>query len=210
MLLHRFYLNLRCKQARRDLSDPYQMHATLCRAFSPPEQKCPAGEFLWRLEPETDSEGNPRILVQSRSMPDWFRIGTPNWFFQEPDPAINLRERLGLAILEKERRFRYRLRANPSVCSKGKRLGLFKREDQISWFSRKGELHGFTFETIHLSQESMTRGERNNGGVISVFSVLFDGVLKVKDPEKFRQVVDSGIGHGKALGLGLLSVIPVS
>ena len=59
MLLHKVYLDLRCREVRRDLADPYEMHATLCRAFSEPEQKCPEGAFLWRLEPENDSEGCP-------------------------------------------------------------------------------------------------------------------------------------------------------
>lgn len=64
MLLHRIHLDPRCREARRDLSDPYQLHSTLCRAFSAPDKKCPENTFLWRLEPETDSTGCPRILVQ--------------------------------------------------------------------------------------------------------------------------------------------------
>lgn len=210
MLLHRLRLNLRCKEARRDIADPYQMHSTLCRAFSPPDQKCPAGEYLWRLEPETDPKGNPRLLVQSRSKPDWSRIGIQDWFVGKLDPAIDLAERLRLDALKPGNRFRYRLRANPCKTDirNGKRLGIFKQEGQTDWLSRKGGQHGFSLVSAHLSQEGMLRGNRNNGGVIRVFTVLFDGILEVKDPEKFRKAMDSGIGHGKALGLGLLSVVP--
>lgn len=46
MFLHRIHLDPRCREARRDLSDPYQLHSTLCRAFSTPDKKCPEGEFL--------------------------------------------------------------------------------------------------------------------------------------------------------------------
>jgi len=36
----------------------------------------------------------------------------------------------------------------------------------------------------------------------------FDGVLQVTDPSGLLAAVRSGIGHGKAFGLGLISVAP--
>jgi CRISPR system Cascade subunit CasE len=74
MLLHRLHLDLHCREVRRDLADPYQMHATLCRGFVPDDQKCPPGTFLWRLEPEAGPSGAARVLVQSHTSPDWSRI----------------------------------------------------------------------------------------------------------------------------------------
>ena len=91
MFLHRIHLDPRCREARRDLSDPYQLHSTLCRAFSSPDRKCAEGAFLWRLELETDSAGCPRILVQSRMKPDWEGIGIKGWLAQA-DPAIDLNQ----------------------------------------------------------------------------------------------------------------------
>jgi CRISPR system Cascade subunit CasE len=211
MFLHRLHLNQRNKEVRRDLADPYEMHSTLCRAFSPPDRKCPQGEFLWRLEPETDPSGNPRALVQSRSIPDWSRIGVKDWFAYEPDPPVNLISHLKLESLLPGQKFRYRLRANPSKTDirNGKRLGLFRLEEQEKWFARKGVHHGFSVESIHISEEKMARGKRHNDISISIFSVLFDGVLVTTEPEKFRNVVNSGIGHGKAMGLGLFSIVPI-
>lgn len=87
MFLHRIHLGPRCREARRDLADPYQMHSTLCRAFCEPGRKCPDGEFFWRLEPETSSEGYPRILIQSRSLPNWSNIAIQGWFADEPEPG---------------------------------------------------------------------------------------------------------------------------
>lgn len=43
---------------------------------------------------------------------------------------------------------------------------------------------------------------------IRIFSILYDGFLRVTEPEAFRITLQAGIGHGKALGLGLLSVAP--
>ncbi len=224
MYLHRIHLDPKCREARRDLSDPYQLHSTLCRAFCEPDRKCPEGEFLWRLEPETDSAGCPRILVQSRAIPDWIRIGVQEWL-AKADPAIDLKERLKLESLKAGQRFRFRLRANPCVTRNGKRLGLFKLEEQEKWVQRKGDQHGFslpqqaTFDLsestqeridVRISQEQMLRGKQHAGNGIRIYSVLYDGILTVNEPDKFRDALQTGVGHGKVMGLGLLSVVPIA
>lgn len=224
MFLHRIHLNPRCREARRDLADPYQLHASLCRAFCAPEQKCPAGEFLWRLEPETDAAGCPRILVQSRSAADWSRIEPAGWLAQA-DPAIDLKARLALGSLEPGKQFRFRLRANPCITRNGKRLGLLKVEEQEIWVKRKGEQHGFSLPEltafvfsestqarpdVRISHEQMLIGRQHTGNGIRVYSVLYEGRLAVSDAERFKEALSNGIGHGKVMGLGLLSLVPIA
>ncbi len=224
MFLHRIHLDPRCREARRDLADPYQLHSTLCRAFSKPDIKCPGGEFMWRLEPESDSDGCPRILVQSRTAPDWTGIGVKGWL-ASADKEIDLKNRLKLNLLKAGQRFRFRLRANPCVTRNGKRLGLLKLEDQEAWIVRKGKQHGFSLPhlasfdlsdstqnhpDVRVSQEQMLRGNQHSGNPVRIYSVLYDGMLIVSEPDKFTGALQTGIGHGKVMGLGLLSVIPVS
>lgn len=224
MFLNRIHLDPRCREARRDLSDPYQLHSTLCRAFTVQDEKCPEGEFLWRLEPETDPTGCSRILVQSRTTPDWTRIGVKGWL-AKADPAIDIKDRLKLDSLEVGHRFRFRLRANPCVTRNGKRMGLLRMEEQENWVKRKGEQHGFSLPRlvsfdlaespqervdVRISQEQMFRGSQRSGNAIRIFSVLYDGVLKVVESDKFRDALQTGIGHGKVMGLGLLSVVPIA
>jgi CRISPR system Cascade subunit CasE len=223
MFLHKIHLDPRCREARRDLADPYQLHSTLCRAFREPDQKCSAGEFLWRLEPETGTNGYPRVLVQSRSLPDWSRIGVRGWL-AEADPAIDLNERLKLDTLRMGQRFRFRLRANPTVNRDKKRLGLLRLEDQEKWIVRKGEQHGFSLPKlapfdfskttpdridVKISHEQMLDGKQHAGNGIRVFSVLYDGLIIVTKPDDLKQALQTGIGHGKVMGLGLLSVAPI-
>lgn len=224
MFLHRIHLDPRRREARRDLSDPYQLHSTLCRAFSEPERKCAEGEFLWRLEPEMDTSGYPRVLVQSRSLPDWNAIHVKGWV-AKADPAIDLKDRLKINLIRVDQRFRFRLRANPCVCRNGKRIGLLRLEDQESWIERKGQQHGFSLPQlapfsfsesprkridVRISHEQMLRGRQHSGNAIRIFSVLYDGILSVTEPNKFREALQTGIGHGKAMGLGLLSVVPIA
>lgn len=224
MFLHRIHLDPRCREARRDLSDPYQFHSTLCRAFCEPDRKCPEGEILWRLEPETDSTGSPRILVQSRTAPNWPGIGVQGWL-ANADPAIDLKARLKLNTLKIGQRYRFRLRANPCVTRNGKRLGLLRQEEQEKWIERKGAQHGFSLPhlasfdlsassqeriDVRISQEQMLRGNQHAGNGIRIYSVLYDGILMVTEAEQFRAALQSGIGHGKVMGLGLLSVVPTA
>ncbi|MFH1618606.1 MAG: type I-E CRISPR-associated protein Cas6/Cse3/CasE [bacterium] len=224
MFLHKIHLNPRSKEARRDIADPYELHSTLCRAFAPPDCKCPEGEFLWRLEPETDQAGNPRVLIQSRSFPDWPRIGLKDWLAETPADGINIAGRLKLDSLKSGQRFRFRLRANPSVKRNGKRLGLLRPCEQELWLARKGEQHGFAFPSmaapeageqvgrriiVQISQDRMLVGKRRDETGIHVFSVLYDGILTITGVDKFLAALQAGIGHGKTMGLGLLSVFPI-
>ncbi len=226
MFLNRIHIDPRCREARRDLADPYQLHATLCRAFNPPDRKCPSGQFLWRIEPETDRSGFAQVLVQSRSRPDWKGIGVRGWL-AGADPPIDLRIRLKLDLLTAGRKFRFRLRANPCVCRKGKRIGLLRFDEQMSWLVRKAGLHGFGFPgwdpesadlqgssltriDVRISQDQMLRGRQHGGNAIRLFAVLYEGLLSVTDAGKFNDALEFGIGHGKAMGLGLMSVVPIT
>lgn len=226
MFLSRIHIDPRCREARRDLADPYQLHSTLCRAFSPQDCKCPSGLFLWRLEPEAHPSGFPRVLVQSRLQPRWEGIGVRGWL-AGADPPIDLRVQLKLDSITAGRKFRFRLRANPCVCRKGKRIGLLRSDEQMSWLVRKGVLHGFGFPGwdpdsadlsgyptnpvgVRIWQNQMLRGRQHGGNAIRLWAVLFDGVLSVTDADKFNDALETGIGHGKAMGLGLMSIAPTA
>jgi CRISPR system Cascade subunit CasE len=208
MLLYRIHLDPRSKQARRDLASPYDMHATLCRAFAPPDQKC-VDAFLWRLEPETDEHANPRVLVQSQHEADWSRVEFKNWLACDPDPGLDLKSRLRLDAIRKGANYRFRVRANPCVTRDGKRVGLRDLPEQENYLRKKGSVHGFEISSVAVSQEQLIRGGKHDGPSFSVVSALYDGVLAVTDPALFAKAIAEGIGREKHLGQGLLSVVPI-
>jgi CRISPR system Cascade subunit CasE len=198
------------------------MHATLCRAFVSPETRCPPNAILWRLEAERERAQSPRMLVQSDLPADWSRIGIGDWMVSHDAPLdLMAAGRLGLRQLSSGKHFRFRLRANPSVTRDKRRQGLLQLPDQERWLARKGAHHGFALPPapggdhgerfdVRVSEERMLRGRQHGGNAIRVFSVLYDGVLTVTDADAFLAALRSGIGHGKALGLGLLSVAPLA
>jgi len=162
--------------------------------------------------------------VQSRTIPNWTYIGVQGWL-AGADPAIDLKDRLKLDSLKVGQCFRFRLRANPCVTRNCKRLGLLRVEEQEKWVERKGERHGFSLPKlvsfdfsespqkridVRISQERMLKGNQHSGNAIRIFSVLYDGILSVSEPDDFRGALQTGIGHGKVMGLGLLSVAPIT
>lgn len=196
------------------------MHSTLCRAFAPPQTRCAPGEVLWRSEPESGPDGSAIVLVQSTSRAVWERVGVAGWLARV-DPPVDLTLRLGLERLTAGTRFRYRLRANPCVTRDHKRLGLMQREDQEQWLVRQGRRCGFQVPAhswskganprpdVSITQERMLRGRQRSGNGIRVWSVMYDGSLEVTEPVLFITALRTGIGHGKAMGLGLLSIAPI-
>lgn len=208
MYLSRLTLDPQHPQARRDLSSPYEMHRTLTRAFAPDAQSQPP-RFLWRFESGRDTVSTATVLVQSDSAADW-SVLTPMAGYAlevQGNKQVDL-ERL---IDRPERRYRFRLLANPTVTRDGKRHGLTKEEDQLNWLTRQGTNGGFGLcACLRLANERIQTRQSSPGRRITLQSVLFEGVLEVSDVARLRIAVGTGLGHGKALGLGLLSLARIA
>lgn len=115
---------------------------------------------------------------------------------------------------------------------KGKRVELRREDEQIAWLLRKGRELGkdmpggfdlltkrlidgrgqeFWVPQVHVNLDGKYTGRKKDAtGERSTthFAVLFGGLLRVTDPDAFRQTLVRGIGSGKAFGFGLLSVAP--
>lgn len=216
MYLSRLLLDPRHKQARTDLANPYQMHATLCWAFRKAERPA-EGEseergrtvepFLWRLE-----EGKtPIVLVQSAGQPNWDKLTErfPGYLQSSPEYKP-----LPLEHLQPGQVLRFRLRANPTVTrkdpqnpQKSKRHGLKEVEEQLEWLSRQGRKGGFAVLGAMVAQSERVKMFKHTGGSpIVLQSVLYEGHLRITDLEAFKNTLTGGLGHAKALGFGLLSI----
>jgi CRISPR system Cascade subunit CasE len=227
MYLSRLILNPRSRQVRSELADPYEMHRTIWRAFPQGvfkvnRQDDAAAGVLFRVEvhPRT---GVPTLLVQSRLKPNWsFLLGPGvNYLLPEDELPLDV-ENPAVKAVEVDFRtgqvLAFRLRANPTVKKdredkkQGRRVGLFREEDQLKWLERKIGLAGGALLSARTSNEENTKGmlfvEKEDGKRMRFLSVQFDGVLQVKDPAALKQALQAGIGSGKGLGFGLLSLAP--
>ena len=214
MYLSKLSLDPRSKEARRDVANPYDMHATLCRAFAPTHTDTDT-RILWRLEEAPN--GFPIVLVQSMGEAQWHVLSRSDafegYFLESPRQGV-----LPLEHLQLGQTLRFRLKANPTVTRDGKRIGLYKpcdllgyenREDEWvpGWLGRQANKGGFELLQVDLGATERLRFFKHKGGnPITLQSALFDGHLKVTDLEQFKRTLEGGIGKAKGLGFGLLSV----
>ena len=230
LYLSRLVLNLRNREARRDLNDCMAMHRTLMGAFpdklsSDGAARAEAG-VLYRVEPLSD--GSIGVIVQSGLPPDWTSL-PPGWV----DPRIapqtkEITESLGR--IESGRQLRFKLVSNPTrkIGTKtdvdgrknnGRRVELRGEEEWLKWLKRKASQAGFQLRSVraaaHVPDVQTSRDLRSTGvkkapdGSVSrlTFSgVAFEGRLEVVDVSLFRTNLRAGIGPGKAYGYGLLSL----
>lgn len=207
MFLSKLTLNPQHPQARRDLGDAYEMHRTLARAFVA-DASTPPRRFLWRLERSVHANPSSILLVQSEWPADWSYLDSMFGYADKThgNKPVNL-ERL----VEARACYRFRLLANPTITRDGKRYGLTKEVDQHAWFARQGEKHGFSVDAcLRMGNERIQARQGSKGNRIVLHTVLFEGLMQATDPTKLRQAVGAGLGHGKALGLGLLSLARVT
>lgn len=109
----------------------------------------------------------------------------------------------------------------------GKRVDLRSEAEQVAWLERRGATSdGFELlrvrafpgnagETVAAARadpagrlEGVREDSRGDRRKLTFGTVVFEGLLRVTDPGRFRAALESGIGPGKAFGCGLLSLAP--
>ncbi len=219
MYLSRLILNLRSRQVRREMADLYQMHRTVMHAY--PTQIQPDERVLFRLDLQPHT-GIPTLLVQSKYQPDWGFLILPGKDYllsgdglplDVENPAV---KQVNLALAPGQL-LSFRLRANPTKKidrpgeKQGRRVGLLQEEDQLEWLKRKIEAGGAGLISACLTHDQLVTAKLHRESVahdLQFTAVQFDGVLQVKDPARLQETMQTGIGSGKGIGFGLLSLAP--
>ena len=99
--------------------------------------------------------------------------------------------------------YKYYLKANPSVRMLFRHSDLETEESWGRWFETEGIINGFEIVDMELTDDGyVTCVDRK----VKFVSVIFQGILKIVNEDKFRKALNSGIGRGREYGLGLLSV----
>ncbi|MGE3801160.1 MAG: type I-E CRISPR-associated protein Cas6/Cse3/CasE [Candidatus Kapaibacterium sp.] len=204
MYLAKLLLNPRSNQVRKDLARPYELHRTLMKAF--PDKIAPdENRLLFRVETQQSPVSAPIVLAQSSSLePDWNQL-PKSYLLETPElKTFN-------PVLSKSQNLGFRLSANPTKKSEGKRIPLIQEQEYFSWIERKGNLHGFTVmacnaHTFRVGEGKDVVPSHERKTSLPLFGVRFDGFLQVDNPELLNQALASGIGSGKAFGFGLLSL----
>lgn len=201
------------------LRDNYAWHQKIWQCF--PGRDGAVRDFLTRLDPQ---DGHFRLLVLSGAAPErppwcptdsWRSKAVPEGFLAAPA-------------------FRFSLVANPTQKQvvrdaagarkkNGRRIPILHREDiedretgktrhgLLSWLTRKGVAHGFAFDATTVRTVPRARHYFIKGGSVGLHTgVEFQGLLRVTEPDKFRDAFARGIGSAKAFGFGMLVLAPLS
>lgn len=206
MFLAKLVLDGAFAHVRRDLADAYQLHRTLVRFFADDEAS-PPRRFLWRLEADAGqcAVGAATVLIQSAQPGNWEAIENLEGYRLAGQKDVVLD-----ALLRRGRHYSFRVLANPTVTRAGKRYGLVGEEAQREWLSRQAERNGFALqESVVTGSSRLIVKQSRSGHRMTVDTVRFDGVLTVEDVDRVHEVLINGLGHAKALGLGLLSIAPL-
>lgn len=210
MYLSRLKLNPALRKTREVMIQPYTLHQAVYRAF-PDKINGGPGRVLYRVDWNHRSE-TLSLIVQSENSPDWERADYLRECLIDREECNPFAPSVACGMC-----LRFRLRANPSVKKQaedkknGYRLGLLREEDQLKWLQKKAEESGFAVTTCRAAPEGIIHDERGHEvrGKLRHYAVIFEGVLKVIDPDLFLSTLGNGIGPAKGFGFGLLSVAPM-
>ena len=204
MNLSRVSLDLHKRATMIALANPQQFHGAVEQAF-PGERR----RRLWRLDPLGEKL---YLMILSEEAPDLscieeqFGTGEPGET-KSYDPLL---ERILPGSV-----WRFRLTANPTTSKapssgpmeRGKVQAHITPEFQEKWLRARAEKHGFRLESLQVTGSRWLRFRKgHHGRPVTLFSVVYEGILEVTEPALFRQVLTEGIGRGKAYGQGLLTV----
>lgn len=230
----------RPRPGRMWLRNRYHIHQRLCMAFPSAFRKANDVDFINPFNPDEFGKGHVHvdraedsgflfrveslpngravILVQSAIKPDWdFAFRNAGYLLSAP-PEVRSFEPSFL----KGQCLRFRLAANPtrrlsrnSPDAKEESIG--KRvpvpiDQFVDWLARRAESAGFSInkDSISYRLSYIYMNKQQNGKGQRLSSVLFEGLLRVTDPDALRQALFRGIGSGKAFGFGLLSLATFS
>lgn len=177
-----------------------------------------------------NDDGRSRILYRLETALDAYQRVVPSVLIQhrpEISPKMDARilscctctTKSSFLELQENHYYYFRLRANPVKSmdlatrgARGKKVELGSDEERQEWLKRKFRERSVTLESVNMVKEPETRmrkyvqGKRND---ITIAGVLYNGVMKVEDPDNAISLLSEGLGRAKGFGFGLLSVAAV-
>jgi CRISPR system Cascade subunit CasE len=208
--LTRLTFDLRSPGVRRDLADIHELHRTVMRQFDPDKGNRAPQRVLYRLEFPPGTA--PSLLIQSGEQP---ALQLEEGYLLRPPENKDISA--ALDAITARQLLRFRLRANPTRRPpttdrpNAPRIPITGWDDRLSWLRRKLENAGGppVEGTVDIATRPHDTG-RANGHRITIWPVLYQGLLQVENPHHLRTAIISGIGPARAYGNGLLSVAPAA
>ena len=206
MYLTQMRLDINNRRTLSALASPAKLHGAVESAFSGQRQR-----NLWRI----DSRGAQNyLLILSGEKPDLTQAAQQ---FAPPGETWQTKDYTQLLNrISQGSRWQFRLCANPTYSvpagpgQRGRVCAHSTPEHQAAWLERQSERHGFVLkkDEFAVMKSVWYRFRKGNTGKnVTFLAVTYEGYLEVRDPELFCRMLCSGIGHGKADGAGLMTLV---
>lgn len=206
MYLTQMRLDMNNRRTLSALASPAKLHGAVESAFSGQRQR-----NLWRI----DSRGAQNyLLILSGEKPDLTQAAQQ---FAPPGETWQTKDYTQLLNrVSQGSRWQFRLCANPTYSvpagpgQRGRVCAHSTPEHQAAWLERQSERHGFVLkkDEFAVMKSVWYRFRKGNTGKnVTFLAVTYEGYLEVRDPELFCRMLCSGIGHGKAYGAGLMTLV---
>ena len=212
MYLTRMELNTKNRDTMHLLSSPEKIHGLVESAFQGERKR-----NLWRIE---RLRGKMYLLILSPDQPD-LKDGVERYGFPQYPEACQTKDYMPLLMrVKKDTWWHFKLVANPTksvVSTQGER-GHVKAhcslKYQEEWLLDRAQKHGFellpeNFQIVERDWHIFRKGKEQGKNKVSIKGVTYEGILKVYDEEKFKELLVAGIGRGKAYGMGLLTIVHI-
>lgn len=206
MYLTRIALDTSRRETMRALSSPGILHGAAESSFEGERAR-----ILWRIDVLNNST---YLLMLSSPRPDCAHLIQQLGY--AGDSGETKQYDAFLANIQQGQRWRFRLRANPVKSAsradgRGKRFAHVTQEQQKQWLLERAQKHGFAlnedeFDVTDTRWEEFAKraGEKQR---VVIRTAAFEGLLTISDAELFKKALMEGIGHAKAYGCGLLTII---
>lgn len=207
MYLSRIPINLSHRETVRAVSVPEYLHAAIEDCFEGQRQR-----NLWRID---NINGRSFLLIVSRQKVNFSPVfekfgGEGSWETLQYEPLLK--------TLAEGQKWYFRLRANPTKSlfdsknpeKRGKVVAVRPGQEK-QWLESRGLDNGFSadpneFEMVEQVWKRFTKGKNTNRRGVVIYTVVYEGVLTITDPQRFSTALSNGIGRGKAYGCGMLTI----
>lgn len=217
MYLSRMRLNPRRRGTVFLIGNPQAMHAAVESCFPPADGE--KERVLWRIDQHPDTV---ELYILSPRKPSFEHLqeqagwqNEPSWRTLDFSPLLD--------HVTEGARYGFHLVANPLHTVTDPKTGRKVRKAHVTraqmrqWLLDRADQIGVTFPVDDATGEPLVQvvGQRDlnfrrGGNSLHLRQAEFHGVLDVRDPDRFRTAITSGIGKARAYGCGLFTLVPVA
>lgn len=206
MYLSRVYLDTKKKATMLAMHSPAELHRSVASCFADMGNG-QRPRHLWALDRYKNQQ---LLLILSEEEPDFTEFVRDYGMAgktAETKLYDSVKDKLSIG-----KQLRFRIKVNPTryLCHNGKwhRCAHVTPEHQMNWFTEQGAKHGFSIIQASVNQRMTERfqKEKNAKSVITLSTCVIDGVLEITDLDAFWDVLQSGLGQGKAYGCGMFLI----